>query len=204
MQYQHFYGCFGWIQTENKTQRSRSCFLGDKQIRAAEKKNQKHPPGFAIKILKCAHVTLHHQNKTAPSHDMSITDWRARPPTQEWFPPSLLNHPFVQKALISIFKCSSVGRWSSERDADCEAISAEQRAGGVAGAFYQIQKGGFTNLPLLRKRKMTLLCISSRLTSGQSGVRPEGRQILYFLSHLSVTAKEKHWQLTGTGLLAWY
>lgn len=56
---------------------------------------------------------------------------------------------------------------------------------------------GSLNCPLLRKRKMTLLCISSRLVSGQTGVRPEGRQILYFLPRLSATAKEKtltaHW-----------
>ena len=73
----------------------------------------KTPTGvLGIKILKCARVTLHHQNITAPSHDISITDWRARPPTREWFPSSLLNHPFVQKALILIFKCNSVGRRS--------------------------------------------------------------------------------------------
>lgn len=128
------------LRTRHKDSSIGACFLGDRQIRAAEK--QKHPPAFVIKILKCAHVTLHHQNITAPCHDISITDWRARPPTLKWFPPSLLNHPFVQQALISIFKCSSLGRWSTERDAGCEAISREQRAGGLVGAFMRYRGVG--------------------------------------------------------------
>lgn len=95
-------------------------FLRDRQIRW----NLKHPPEFGKNILKCAHDPLHHQNITAPSHDISITDWKARPPNTGVISSISFNAlPCSEDADFNI-QIELSGRWSRELYADCSAIKS--------------------------------------------------------------------------------